>query len=265
MRRIFLLLIFAVSLFASCDNSIKLLDKVDTSFTGNLLLNDSIISHDVRCELKINKAEGVVTIYGTKQQTILPLEGVKLAGLRPISDGYGYLLSGVDVLPVVGDSAREELKMSLVEGKLDGAKFVIKMQMSQGELVFTNDVSATYVGALDVDGYERTVEISLTENVFDSTVEIFFDNVKFAALMPVTVDIILKDIPCTSLYDFQFSAKNVVPYINKEPDPKPAYKFGEIYGGVAQGKLWLYAKMADDLKPSRAGKEFSFKGEKKND
>lgn len=265
MRKIFLLLIFAVSLFASCDNEPELLDKVDTSFTGNLLLNDSIISHDVRCELNINRAEGVITIYGTERQTVLPLEGVRVEGLSSIADGYGYLLSGVDVLPVVGDSACEALRISLVEGKLDGAKFIVKMQMPQGELVFTNDVSATYVGTLDVDGYRRTAEISLTENVFASTVEIFFNNIKFAVLMPVTVDIILKDIPCTSLYDLQFSAKNAVPYINKEPDPKPAYKFGEIYGGVTQGKLWLYAKMADDLKPSRAGKEFSFTGEKKND
>lgn len=265
MKRTIIFFVSVVAmLLASCDSDVTFLDKADKTFTGNLLLNDVIISHDVKCEVKINAVEGVVTIYGTERQNIVPLEGMRIEGLVPVSQRYGFLLSGADIEPLVGEKPFSALKMSLVEGCLDGSKFVIDMQVPEGTLTFTNAVSDVYVGKLSVDDYERTAKISIKEDVFASTIEIFFDNVKFAALMFTTVDIILKDIPCSNVYDLQFSAKNVVPYMNKEPDPKPAYKFAEIRGGVMDGRLWLFAKMADNLKPSRAGKEFSFIGEKED-
>ena len=48
---------------------------------------------------------------------------------------------------------------------------------------FPSDADGIYYGTLDVDGFSMDAGISLTENG-DSTVDVFFDNVKFAVLMP---------------------------------------------------------------------------------
>ena len=103
--------------------------------------------------------------------------------------------------------------------------------------------------------------ISLTENG-DSTVDVFFDNVKFAVLMPVKIDITVKNVPCKKDALFSFEAKNVDPYINKEKDSQPSYRFSSIKGVVEDDELVLSARMADGLAFYVAGKSFSFRGDK---
>ncbi|MBO7301323.1 MAG: hypothetical protein J6U58_01280 [Bacteroidaceae bacterium] len=118
-----------------------------------------------------------------------------------------------------------------------------------------------YRGKLTVGDYiNNTVGISVSESS-DSTVLIFFDNVKFAKAMPVYIDITLKDVPCSNNNGvLNFYVENIDPYLNKEIEPSSKYRFAIVTGTIIGNELLLSARMSDDLAPSRAGKEFSFRG-----
>ena len=127
---------------------------------------------------------------------------------------------------------------------------------------FPDNADGVFYGRLTVGSYTQdNVGISVTV-VSDSTVDVFFDNVKFAALMPVKVDINVKGIPSMKSGEvLTFSAVEIDPYMNKEPEPQPEYRFATFRGVVKGNELVLEAKMSDDLKSSsRAGKEFRFNG-----
>ena len=126
---------------------------------------------------------------------------------------------------------------------------------------FPENSDGVYYGDLVVGDYtQKSVGISVTETT-DSTVDVFFDNVKFAAAMPLKIDITLKDVPSRKAGGvLSFSVENVDPYMNREVEPQPEYRFASIVGAVEGGELLLEARMSDELKPSRAGKTFSFKG-----
>ena len=128
---------------------------------------------------------------------------------------------------------------------------------------FPADADDIYYGTLDVDGFSMDAGISLTENG-DSTVDVFFDNVKFAVLMPVKIDITVKNVPCRKDVLFSFEATSVDPYINKEKAPQPSYRFSSIKGVVEDDELVLSARMANGLASYVAGKSFSFRGRKTN-
>ncbi len=123
-----------------------------------------------------------------------------------------------------------------------------------------NDVNI-YYGELVVGDYtQKSVSISVTETS-DSTVDVFFDNVKFAAAMPLKIDITVKDVPSRKAGGvLSFSAVDIDPYMNREAEPQPRYRFASIAGAVEDGELCLEARMSDDLRPSYAGKSFSFNG-----
>ena len=122
------------------------------------------------------------------------------------------------------------------------------------------DGDGVYYGDLTVGDYTERAGISVTETS-DSTVDVFFDNVKFAKAMPLRIDITVKGVPSRRVGDvLSFSAVDIDPYMNREKEPQPEYRFATIRGAAEEGELVLVAKMADDLKGSRAGKEFSFKG-----
>lgn len=126
---------------------------------------------------------------------------------------------------------------------------------------FPTGADGVYYGDLVVGDYtQKNVGISVTETS-DSTVDVFFDNVKFAAAMPLKIDITVKDVPCARVGGvLRFSAADIDPYMNREVEPQPEYRFASIAGAVEDDKLLLEARMSDDLKASRAGKSFSFKG-----
>ena len=125
---------------------------------------------------------------------------------------------------------------------------------------FPEDTDGVYYGNLTVGDYTERVGISVTKTS-DTTVDVFFDNVKFAKAMPLRIDITVKDVPCIKANGIiAFSATDVDPYMNKEKEPQPEYRFAEIAGAVEGNELVLEARMSDDLKESRAGKRFSFKG-----
>ncbi len=136
--------------------------------------------------------------------------------------------------------------------------FLIFVACSRNNTTFPEDSSGVYRGELTVGDYTRDAGISVTEN--GSTVDMFFDNVKFAVLMPVTIDITLKDIPCTNNGVLSFYAENIDPYINKEAESQPSYRFSYISGTVVDNELVLSARMADGLASYVAGKIFLFRG-----
>ena len=122
------------------------------------------------------------------------------------------------------------------------------------------DGDGVYYGDLTVGDYTERAGISVTETS-DSTVDVFFDNVKFAKAMPLRIDITVKSVPSRKVGGvLSFSAVDVDPYMNREVEPQPKYRFSTISGVVEGDELILVAKMAPDLKPSYAGKDFAFKG-----
>ena len=126
---------------------------------------------------------------------------------------------------------------------------------------FPENGDGVFYGDLVVGDYtQKSVGISVTETS-DSTVDVFFDNVKFAKAMPLRIDITVKSIPSRKVGGvLSFSVENVDPYMNREVEPQPEYRFATISGVVDGDELVLVARMADELKPSLAGKEFAFKG-----
>ena len=122
------------------------------------------------------------------------------------------------------------------------------------------DGDGVFYGSLTVGDYTERTGISVTETS-DSTVDVFFDNVKFAKAMPLRIDITVKGVPSRRVDGvLSFSAENIDPYMNREVEPQPEYRFSTISGVVEGDELTLVAKMAPNLKPSYAGKDFVFKG-----
>ena len=144
-----------------------------------------------------------------------------------------------------------------------GALFMLVTLMScvDDGTIFPDDIDEVYYGVLTVGDYtQKRVGVSVTETS-DTTVEVIFDNVKFAAAMPLKIDITVKDVPCTKVDGvLRFSAVDIDPYMNKELEPQPEYRFATIVGAVEGSELVLEARMSDELEGSRAGKTFSFKG-----
>jgi hypothetical protein len=138
---------------------------------------------------------------------------------------------------------------------------VVMLSCVDNSTTFPEETDGVYYGDLVVGDYtQKGVGISVTETS-DSTVDIFFDNVKFAAAMPLKIDITVKGVPCRNDGGvLSFAAVDIDPYMNREKEPQPEYRFAAISGAVEGGELVLEARMSDDLKPSRAGKQFSFKG-----
>lgn len=139
--------------------------------------------------------------------------------------------------------------------------FVTLISCVENDTTSPEDADGVYYGDLVVGDYtQKSVGISVTETT-DSTVDVFFDNVKFAAAMPLKIDITVKDVPSRKVNEvLSFLAVDVDPYMNREKEPQPEYRFSMISGAVENGELVLEAKMSDELKASRAGKKFSFKG-----
>ena len=135
------------------------------------------------------------------------------------------------------------------------------MSCVDNSTTFPEEAYGVFFGKLTVGNYtEERVGISVTETS-DTTVDVFFDDVKFAAAMPLRVDINVKGVPYLRAGDvLMFSAVDIDPYMNKEVDPQPEYRFSTISGAVDGNELVLEAKMSEELKQSRAGKVFSFKG-----
>lgn len=132
----------------------------------------------------------------------------------------------------------------------------------------TPSTTVSYKGELKVgditsgsesDYFVMESVVSVTKN--DSTVDILFNDVKFAERMPVFIDITLKHVSSLSAENnLVFRAENVIPFINTDTVPNAEYKFATLHGTIAGNELLFNAKMADELAPYVAGMEFEFSG-----
>lgn len=259
---------FVVSCSSDGDNNMP--DVDNRVFTGKLLLNGSPITDGTMCELNVVEGTAAITLYGVQFAPAMPAMDITIPMLNCRKSSDGYEISGKNVLPMVGGKPMDDFLISSVEASLVGDKFVVSAVTALGTIGFSNAIinikpdggsAKNYKGSLVVGDFTKEdVVISVTKN--GNAVDILLNDVKFAANMPLVLDITLKALPCTvDGANLSFAAENVAPYMNTETEPAPQYMFAAVNGVVNAGKLSFDARMAEDLAPYVAGKEFVFRGE----
>ena len=271
-KLLFLPLLVMMAFVASCssDDDNNMPDVDNKVFTGKLLLNGSPITDGTMCELNVVEGTAAITLYGVQFAPTMPAMDITIPMLNCKKNSNGYEISGKNVLPMVGNQPMDDFLISSVEASLTGDKFVVSAVTAMGTIGFSNAVvnikpvggsAKNYKGSLVVGDFTKEdVVIGITKN--GDMVDILLNDVKFAANMPLVLDITLKDVPCTAVDgNITFAAENVAPYMNTETEPAPQYMFAAINGTVEGSKLVFDAKMAEGLAPYVAGKEFVFNGE----
>ena len=265
-----LLVIMAFVVSCSSDDDNNMPDVDNRVFTGKLLLNGSPITDGTMCELNVVEGTAAITLYGVQFAPAMPAMDITIPMLNCRKSSDGYEISGKNVLPMVGDKPMDDFLISSVEASLTGDKFVVSAETELGTIGFSNAIInikpdggsvKNYKGSLVVGDFTKEdVVISVTKN--GNAVDVLLNDVKFAANMPLVLDITLKALPCTvDGANLSFAAENVAPYMNTETEPAPQYMFAAVNGAVNAGKLSFDARMAEDLAPYVAGKEFVFRGE----
>ena len=238
-------------------------------FYGKLMLDGSLISDDVKCELGIVEDAATVTIYGVSFAPSMPAMDIVIPAIKCTRSGDNCFISGTDVIPLVNGVPVEMYKMTKVEGMLAGDKFNVDAVTAMGTISFSNSLQSiapaesgkTYAGNLAVGGFEKSVVVDVKVDQVAGSLDLVLNDVKFAANMPLTLDITLKEIPyLVNDGALSFSATNVAPCINAENEPVAAYTFAFVNGVIEGDRLLLDAKMAEDLAAYVAGMEFAFEG-----
>lgn len=298
MKRLMLLL-SVLAIFSSCtDEKIEFVPSFNVGearmfqFTGDLQVGDYTMS-DAAVVVETNKNGA-----GTME---LKMEGVKFSDKMPVTiditlsgvscaetDGRLYF-SGENIVPLVGGEANSDYTFALLTGWInaDASEITFSAKMaddlaphvagmnfvysakggSEGGVVTppanNEAVAREYVGALNAGTF--TLAPITFEAAFDeqkNCVDIVMRKVKFAAAMPVTIDITLNAVPYSEADDgtISFEAENWVPFIGATE--RPDYKFGLLKGTVTADykNLSIDARMADDLAPYVAGMEFNYNG-----
>lgn len=272
MKKLLLLPLLAVfALFVSCsDNDDSNLPEVKSEvFFGSLLFNGSSVAEDVKCGVDIVGEYASITLNGVTFAPTMPAMDIVISALDCKKSGDNYVITGKSVVPTVMGAPMDRYLMTTVEASLVGDKFVLNTVTAMGTIGFSNAVvnikpvggsAKNYKGSLVVGDFTKEdVVIGITKN--GDMVDILLNDVKFAANMPLVLDITLKDVPCeTDAANFSFAAENVAPYMNTETEPAPQYMFAAINGTVEGSKLVFDAKMAEGLAPYLAGKKFVFSG-----
>lgn len=271
-KLLFLPLLVMMAFVVSCssDDDNNMPDVDNRVFTGKLLLNGSPITDGTMCELNVVEGTAAITLYGVQFAPAMPAMDITIPMLNCRKSSDGYEINGKNVLPMVGDKPMDDFLISSVEASLTGDKFVVSAETELGTIGFSNAIinikpnggsAKNYKGSLVVGDFTKEdVVISVTKN--GNAVDVLLNDVKFAANMPLVLDITLKALPCTvDGANLSFAAENVAPYMNTETEPAPQYMFAAVNGVVNAGKLSFDARMAEDLAPYVAGKEFVFRGE----
>lgn len=271
-KLLFLPLLAMLALFASCsdDDGPTLPENKNEVFYGKLLLNGAIVADEVKCELVIIGDVATVSLYKVAFAPMMPAMDVVIPLLKCKHNNGTYTMSGTNVVPTVAGVPVEAYKMSSVEAWHSGDKFEVTAVTSMGTIMFSNAVRSitpvggsgkSYEGDLAVGEFTSKIVVDIVKDEDASVLDIVINDVKFAAGMPMTLDITLKGIPYLMKDGtVVFEASDVVPYINAEPDPMPAYTFASVSGSIAGNFLTLNARMADGLAAYVAGKEFAFEG-----
>ena len=261
-----------LALFASCsdDNGSTLPENKNEVFFGKLMFNGSPVADDVKCGLVIIGDVATVSLYEVAFAPAMPAMDIVIPLLKCNHNSGTYTMSGTNVVPTVAGVPVEAYRMSSVEAWHSGDKFEVTAVTSMGTIMFSNAVLSitpvggsgqSYEGDLTVGEFTSKIVVEIVKDEDASVLDIVINDVKFAAGMPMTLDVTLKGIPYLMKDGaVMFEASDVVPYINAEPDPMPAYTFASVSGSIAGNFLTLNARMADDLAAYVAGKEFAFEG-----
>lgn len=273
MKKLLILPLLAVlALFASCsdDNGPDLPETMNEVFFGKLLYNGAAIADDAKCGLDIVGEDAVVTLFGVTFAPAMPAMDIVIPGLKCKKSGDNYIISGKDVVPTVMGAPVDRYTMSSVEGLLSGDKFVVNTVTAMGTIGFSNAMieiapedgaERSYKGNIVSGDFAKEIVVCVTMDKASSTLDVVLNKVKFAANMPLELDITLKEIPYT-VNDgvVEFSATDIAPYMNTESEPAPAYMFATAGGCIAGDKLVFDAAMSDSLASYVAGRKFAFEG-----
>lgn len=255
-----MLLLLPLFVLTGCHGGEEFPLEVNKTLEGDFSINDTVVGYGVKCRLYIPLHSASVVFYDVLLPGFGKVKELSLASLSCVLAGDDYIISADVVVPVVDGEAATALTMTNVSAVYRGGKFDFSAETQLGNVSFTNAVSKEFKGTLVVGDYKREAVIAVREKQALGVADILFNDVKFSPLMPVTIDITVKDISCYTGGNFDFNAEDIIPYINKEEKPQSKYKFEYISGTIMGNKLVLMAKMADDLAFYVSGKEFEFTG-----
>ena len=274
----FLLLVFVLmAMLVSCssdDNGPDSPEVKNELFYGGLSLNGSLVSDDAECTLDIIGDSASIILHAVTFAPTMPAMDIVIPSLNCEKNGDAYIISGKGIVPTVMGAPMERYTMYSVDARLIDGVFTLSAVMPMGTIGFSNATAEPEPGIKPVSGKhfkgilsagDFTMETVVDVLSKDGVSKIILNDVKFAKDMPVVIDITLADVPYTveageEYVEISFVAENVVPFINTGTEPVPAYTFASVEGRISGDRLSLSAKMADDLAPYIAGKEFVFDG-----
>lgn len=270
MKKLFLLPLFAfLALFVSCSSSDgdNMPDRYEEVFYGKLLKDGAIYNDDTKCELNVIANMASITIYNVG---FLDGKEITLPNLTYVKSGDNYEIKGNNIIAIVGGKVDTSKIFRTVSASLKDGKFVVTADNEDMTIGFSNalqtpvkpaDGKKSYKGNLLVGDFEKEVTIDVIIDRSASLVDVVMKDVKFAPNMPLVLDITVKEMPYTEEGGVAtFAATDIDPYMNTEQSPSDKYRFSQISGEIKGGSMVLSAKMADNLAPYVAGKEFAFSG-----
>lgn len=270
MKKLFLLPLFAfLALFVSCSSSDgdNMPDRYEEVFYGKLLKDGAIYNDDTKCELNVIADMASITIYNVG---FLDGKELTLSNLTYVKSGDNYEIKGNNIIAIVGGKADTSKIFRTVSASLKDGKFVVTADNEDMTIGFSNalqtpvkpaDGKKSYKGNLLVGDFEKEVMIDVVIDRAASIVDVVMKDVKFAPNMPLVLDITVKEMPYVEEGGVAaFAATDIDPYMNTEQSPSAQYRFSQISGAIEGGSMVLSAKMADNLAPYVAGKEFAFSG-----
>ena len=194
----------------------------------------------VRCTVVYNTSAKLcdIKVSGLKFADAMPAVNIRLAGI------------------LCSASASEiEFAMNNLTGVIKDKTMEVTATMAMGEFSFKGTVVPVFSGLMKVlaDGTDQLFTLPNTncevETSLDgSSANLYIFGAKFAATMPVTVDVKLENIACT-VFDGGYSfiaSDTIVPFVRMggEYVPMEAYKFYKIKGEVLdRGTLVFDASM----------------------
>lgn len=270
MKKLFLLPLFAfLALFVSCSSSDgdNMPDRYEEVFYGKLLKDGAIYNDDTKCELNVIANMASITIYNVG---FLDGKEITLPNLTYVKSGDNYEIKGNNIIAIVGGKVDTSKIFRTVSASLKDGKFVVTADNEDMTIGFSNalqtpvkpaDGKKSYKGNLLVGDFEKEVTIDVIIDRSASLVDVVMKDVKFAPNMPLVLDITVKEMPYVEKGGVAtFAATDIDPYMNTEQSPSDKYRFSQISGEIKGGSMVLSAKMADNLAPYVAGKEYAFSG-----
>lgn len=227
------------------------------------------VSVPVRCTVLYNIESSVceIKVTGLKFTDAMPVVDLRLAGIL-CSESAGEIafamttpvipeisMQSTGGLPSAPGASNPAFAMNNLTGVIKDKTMEVTATMAMGEFSFIGTVVPIFSGLMKVlaTGEEQlfttpNINCEIETSLDGSNANLYIYGAKFAAGMPVTVDIKLTDLSCT-LFDggYSFAASDsIVPLVRmgNEFVPMEAYKFGKIKGEVLdRGTLVFDASM----------------------